>query len=79
VPIPHMHHNVPEGKVGKPEGLSGSQTENSSPLRLLLEVAPATDSGKSVPFVSNSNKDRTDENWRSEESSSLTPDNNIAP
>ena len=24
---PHIPHNMPDGKVGKPEGLSGSQTE----------------------------------------------------
>lgn len=30
VPIPHVPHNIPEDKVGKPEGLSGSQTEKSS-------------------------------------------------
>lgn len=24
---PHIPHNMPGGKVGKPEGLSGSQTE----------------------------------------------------
>jgi hypothetical protein len=46
VPIPHIPHNIPEGKVGKPEGLSGSQTENSS----LVEnnIAP---SKESVNFI----------------------------
>jgi len=29
-PLPHKPHNTPEGEVGKPEGLSGSQTEESS-------------------------------------------------
>ncbi len=46
MPIPHIPHNIPEGKVGKPEGLSGSQTENSS----LVEnnIAP---SKESVNFI----------------------------
>ncbi len=26
-PLPHVPHYMPDGKVGKPEGLSGSQTE----------------------------------------------------
>ncbi len=29
--VPHIPHNAPEGEVGKPEGLSGSQTEETSP------------------------------------------------
>ena len=29
-PIPHVPHNIPDGKMGKPEGLSGSQTEEIS-------------------------------------------------
>ena len=28
-PLPHVPHNTPEGEVGKPEGLSGSQTEET--------------------------------------------------
>ena len=31
-PIPHIPHNTPEGEVGKPEGLSGSQTEKFKPF-----------------------------------------------
>ncbi|HQJ95403.1 MAG TPA: hypothetical protein PLT06_11290, partial [Syntrophorhabdaceae bacterium] len=59
---PHIPHNIPEGKVGKPEGLSGSQTENSSPLRLLLHVPRATDSGKSAPFKPELT-DKTSSGW----------------
>ncbi len=29
-PIPHVPHNIPDGMMGKPEGLSGSQTEEIS-------------------------------------------------
>ena len=57
----------------------GKPYEERSGRKLLLEVAPATDSGKSAPFVSASNKDRAGENWRSGESSLPTPANTIAP
>jgi hypothetical protein len=59
--------------------LRGKPYEERSGRKLLLEVAPATDSGKSVPFVSASNNDRAGENWRSEENSLPTLSNNIAP
>lgn len=35
VVIPHIPHNTPEGAVGKPEGLSGSQVEQSSSSKSL--------------------------------------------
>jgi hypothetical protein len=35
--------------------------------KLLLRVARATDTGKSAPFVTSGNQDRTEDNWRSGE------------
>jgi hypothetical protein len=45
-PLPHIPHNIPEGKVGKPEGLSGGQTES---LNLTNNIPPSKE---------NVNKDR---------------------
>ena len=67
MPIPHIPHNIPEGKVGKPEGLSGSQTENSSlknNRKLLLEVAPTLDTGLSSPFPNAGDNNRADTSRR---------------
>ena len=54
--------------MGKPEGLSGGQTENSN-QKLLLDVARSPDSSQSVPFPTGGVENRADDSRRWDKSS----------